>query len=142
MIQIDVKYFTDIDPVQKITNGDWIDLRAAETVTMKKGEFYLIPLGIGMILPSGYEAMLLPRSSTFKNYGIIMTHSMGVIDNSYNGDNDQWYFPAYATRDTQINKNERICQFRIQENQPRLKFNTVEHLLDTSRGGFGSTGVD
>lgn len=126
-------------PVKKV--GDWIDLRAAEDVTLSKGEFRLIPLGVGMILPDGYEAHIVPRSSTFKTWGIIQTNHMGVIDNSYSGDNDQWKFPAYATRDAVIKKGDRICQFRIVENQPEYDIVTVDKLNDEGRGGFGSTGI-
>ena len=140
---IHVKYFdNEIDKIQKIDQGDWIDLRAAETVELKSGEFKLIKLGVGMILPAGYEAHIVPRSSTFKNYGIIQTNHMGVIDNSYSGDNDQWMFPAYALRDTVINKNDRICQFRIVEQQPSVIFYKVYHLNDKDRNGFGSTGKE
>lgn len=139
---IPIKYFSDaMERVRTIENGDWIDLRAAETVEMKAGEFAMIPLGIAMQLPEGYEAHVVPRSSTFKNFGILQTNSMGVIDNSYCGDNDQWKFPAYAVRDTVIHKNDRICQFRIIKKQPKVYFATVEHLNNKDRGGFGSTGV-
>ena len=139
---IKIKYFdNEIDKIQKIEKGDWIDLRAAETVELKAGEFKLIKLGIGIKLPDGYEAHIVPRSSTFKNFGIIQTNHCGIIDNSYCGDNDQWMFPAYAVRDTIIHKNDRICQFRIVEKQPELTFEEVEHLEDTDRGGFGSTGT-
>lgn len=135
------KYFDkEIDKLQKIEKGDWVDLRAAETVEMKAGEFRLIPLGIGMILPDGYEANVVPRSSTYKNFGILQTNHMGVIDNTYCGDNDQWMFPALAMRDTVIHKNDRICQFRIREKQPNLNFPEVDHLKEEDRGGFGSTG--
>lgn len=135
------KYFDkEIDKLQKIEKGDWVDLRAAETVEMKAGEFRLIPLGIGMILPDGYEANVVPRSSTYKNFGILQTNHMGVIDNTYCGDNDQWMFPALAMRDTIIHKNDRICQFRIREKQPNLNFLEVDHLKEEDRGGFGSTG--
>ena len=109
---------------------------------LKKGDFKLIPLGVGMILPEGYEAHVAPRSSTFKHYGIIQTNSVGIIDNSYAGDNDQWMMPVYATRDTVIHKNERICQFRIMQIQPVISFEEVEHLNDVDRGGFGSTGIN
>ena len=119
---------------------DWIDLRASEEVTLKKGEFALIPLGVGMKLPEGYEAHVVPRSSTFKNFGIIQTNHMGVIDGSYCGDNDMWRMPVLAVRDTQIHVNDRICQFRIMKNQPELNFDEVKHLEETDRGGFGSTG--
>ena len=141
MNTIFVKYFDkEIDKIEKIPNGDWVDLRAAETVEMKAGEFKLIPLGIGMILPAGYEANIVPRSSTFKHFGVIQTNCFGVIDNSYAGDNDQWFFPAYALRDTVINKNDRICQFRLNKIQEPLNICEVEHLRDTDRGGHGSTG--
>lgn len=139
---IKIKYFNDtIEKVSKIENGDWIDLRAAETVTLKKGEFKLIPLGIGMILPKGYEAHIVPRSSTFKNFKIIQTNHQGVIDESYCGDKDQWMFPAYALEDTTINKNDRICQFRIMKKQPDVNFVEVKELSKHNRGGFGSTGT-
>lgn len=120
--------------------SDWIDLRAAKEVSLKAGEFALIPLGIAMELPRGYEAHIVPRSSTFKNFGIIQTNSMGVIDESYCGDNDQWFFPAYALRDTVIRVNDRICQFRIMEHQPALEFVETESLGHEDRGGHGSTG--
>lgn len=140
-MRIKIKYFDkEIDKIEKIEKGDWIDLRAAETVDMLEGEFKLIPLGIGMILPEGYEAHIVPRSSTYKNFKVIQTNHMGVIDNSYCGDNDQWMFPAYALKDTTINKNDRICQFRIVEKQPDIEFEEVDHLHNTNRGGFGSTG--
>lgn len=138
---IKLKYFcNDIDRVEKIEKGDWIDLRAAEDVHLNAGEYKLIPLGVGMVLPNGYEAHIVPRSSTFKNFGVIQTNHMGVIDESYCGDGDQWRFPAYALRDTDIHKNDRICQFRIVEKQPEIKFEVVEHLKEKDRGGFGSTG--
>ena len=141
MLNIKIKYFADIEKIKPIEKGDWIDLRAAETVELKKGEFKLIPLGIGMELPEGYEAHVVPRSSTYKNFKIIETNSMGIIDNSYCGDNDQWFFPAYALEDTIINKNDRICQFRIVEKQPKINFEEVNELKNPDRGGHGSTGV-
>lgn len=139
---IEIKYFdNEIDKIEKIDKGDWIDLRSAETVELKTGEYRLIPLGIGMKLPTGYEAHIVPRSSTFKSFGIIQTNSMGIIDSSYCGDNDQWHFPAFALRDTIIHKGDRICQFRIAEKQPPVKFEVVEHLDGIDRGGLGSTGT-
>lgn len=140
---IKVKYFNNnIEKLKYIGDkSDWIDLRAAEDVAMKAGEFKLIPLGIAMQLPEGYEAHIVPRSSTFKNYGVIQTNHMGVIDETYCGDTDQWMFPAYATRDTEIKANDRICQFRIIEHQPTLVFEETDTLSTESRGGFGSTGV-
>ena len=142
-VNIKVKYFDpSLTPLNKISVGDWIDLRSAETVELKAGEYRAIPLGIGMALPDEYEAYILPRSSTFKNYGVISANSMGVIDNSYAGDDDEWHFVVYATRDTKIIKNDRICQFRIMRNQPRIKFSLVEKLKKISRGGIGSTGKE
>ena len=142
MEEIKIKYFVDdIDELCYVAGkSDWIDLHAAEEVTLKAGEFRLIPLGVAIALPAGYEAHIVPRSSTFKNYGILQTNSMGVVDCSYCGDNDQWRMPVYATRDVTIEKNARICQFRIAKNQPPLTFTRVEHLDGPDRGGFGSTG--
>lgn len=144
METIKIKYFTD--KIEKLCyidgKSDWIDLRAAEDVTLKSGEFKLIPLGVAMQLPQGYEAHIVPRSSTFKNFGIIQTNHQGVIDCSYCGDNDQWRMPVYAVRDTEIHVNDRICQFRIMENQPKIVFDEVEHLEGADRGGFGSTGTN
>ncbi len=131
----------DMIPMEQKIGGDWIDLRSAENVSLKKGEFKLISLGFAMKLPDGYEAHVVPRSSTFKNFGIIQTNHMGVIDNSYSGNEDIWHFPAYALRDTEIHKNDRICQFRIVRNQPKIVFETVDKLSDTNRGGIGSTGI-
>lgn len=139
---IKIKYFDpEMIRLEKIEKGNWIDLRAAETVEMKKGEFRLIPLGIAMHLPIGYEAHVVPRSSTFKNFKILQTNSFGVIDESYCGDNDQWFFPALAVEDTVIHKNDRICQFRIMDHQPQIDFEEVEFLGMPDRGGYGSTGI-
>lgn len=139
-MKIKIKYFTDIEPVEAIEVGNWIDLRCAEDIELKKGEFKLIPLGIAMQLPQGYEAIVAPRSSTFKKWKIIQTNSIGVIDESYCGDNDMWMMPVMATEDTKIAKNDRICQFRIFEHQPSIEFEKVETLGNEDRGGFGSTG--
>jgi probable deoxyuridine 5'-triphosphate nucleotidohydrolase yncF len=141
METIKIKYFDkEIDKIEKFSNGDWIDLRSAETVELKKGEFRLIPLGVGMKLPNGYEANIVPRSSTYKNFKILQTNSFAVIDNSYSGDADEWKLPIIAMEDTVINKNDRICQFRINKIQPEIKFEEVERLNEVSRGGIGSTG--
>lgn len=141
-VEIKVKYFPGNQlKIHKVKKGDWIDLRAAETIKLNKGETTLIRLGVGMILPDGYEAHILPRSSTLNTFGILCTNSMGVIDSSYNGDADEWHFPAMAIRDTIINQGDRICQFRIVQNQPNIKFKTVERLKKYSRGGLGSTGI-
>ena len=141
-MEIKIKYFTDkIDKLCYVDGkSDWIDLRAAETVELKAGEFKLIPLGVAMALPVGYEAHVLPRSSTYKNFGIRQTNNMGVIDESYCGPNDQWFFPALAERDTIINVNDRICQFRIMEHQPKIEFVTDDLEGNMDRGGHGSTG--
>lgn len=140
---IRIKYFSDeIEKLRYIDGkSDWIDLRAAEDVALKEGEFKLIPLGVAMQLPEGYEAHVVPRSSTFKNFGILQVNSMGVIDASYCGDNDQWFMPVLAMRDTEIHVNDRIAQFRIMQNQPQIEFDEVEALGGEDRGGFGSTGT-
>lgn len=140
---IKIRYLNDkVDKLEYIGGkSDWIDLRAAEDVELKKFEFKLIPLGIAMQLPAGYEAHVIPRSSTYKNFGVIQANSMGMIDESYCGNNDQWYFPAIAMRDTVIHAGDRICQFRIVEHQSHLNFVAVETLGDSDRGGFGTTGV-
>lgn len=142
MEKICIKYFTDkIDKLDYIDGkSDWIDLRASEEVELKAGEFKLIPLGVAMELPKGYEGHLAPRSSTFKTWGLIQTNSIGIVDHSYCGDEDMWRMPVYATRDTVIHVNDRIAQFRIVENQPKIVFEEVEHLENDSRGGFGTTG--
>ena len=147
MKEIKIKYFdNELERIEKIDKGDWIDLRAAEDVELYPGDFKLIPLGVAMELPEGYEAHVVPRSSTFKNFGIIQTNSQAVIDNSYCGDNDQWFMPAYCLEErhgdkTLIKKNERICQFRIVKTQPTLKIKEVDYLDNEDRGGHGSTGV-
>ena len=138
--EIKIKYLRDVEPVAAIAAGDWIDLRAAEDITMRAGEYKAIPLGVAMELPQGFEALLAPRSSTFKNHGIMCACSIGIIDESYKGDNDEWHFPAVALRDTMIRKNERICQFRIIEHQIDVLFRTVDVLGNEDRGGIGSTG--
>lgn len=140
-MEIKIKYFTNkIDEISKIEKGDWVDLRAAEDVVLKAGEFKLIHLGVAMQLPKGYEAHVVPRSSTYKNFGIIQTNHQAVIDESYCGDNDEWFYPAYALRDTVIKTNDRICQFRIVEKQPEITFKKVDKLENADRGGIGSTG--
>ena len=125
---IKIKYFTD--KIEKLAyiggKSDWVDLRSA--------------LGIAMELPKGYEAHVVPRSSTYKNFGVIQTNHMGVIDETYCGDNDQWFMPVIAMRDTEIHVNDRICQFRIMEHQPELIFEETEVLGHADRGGHGSTG--
>ena len=144
MEEIKVKYFVDgIDELCYVAGkSDWIDLHAAEDVDMKAGEFRLIPLGVAIELPEGYEAHVVPRSSTFKTWGLLQTNSMGVIDESYCGDNDEWKLPVYATRDTVVEFGDRVCQFRIMAHQPAIRFEERAHLEGTDRGGFGSTGTN
>jgi dUTP pyrophosphatase len=139
---IKIKYhFPGMEKIQFIGGkSDWIDLRAAETVSMRKGEFKIISLGVSMKLPEGYEAHIVPRSSTYKNYKILQTNSYGVIDESYCGDSDIWGFPALAMEDTTIHKGDRICQFRVEKKMGNVDFEEVEQLADKARGGFGSTG--
>ena len=139
---IKIKYHNpNLVKLEKLSVGDWVDLRAAETVELKAGESALISLGVSMKLPHGFEAHIVPRSSTFKNFGVIQTNHMGVVDNSYSGTNDVWKFSALAYRDTVINENDRICQFRIVEKMPDVFFEEVDALDDVDRGGFGSTGI-
>lgn len=143
MKEILVRYHNDnIDKIEELSKGDWIDLRAAETVELKAGDFKIISLGVSMKLPEGYEAHIVPRSSTFKKWGILQTNHMGVIDNSYSGDNDIWGMPVLAMRDTVINENDRICQFRIVERMGHIQMIEVDHLDGADRGGFGSTGTN
>lgn len=140
--KVKVKYLSSEIEKLKYIDGksDWVDLRAAENVVMKAGEFKLIKLGVAIELPKGYEAIIAPRSSTFKNFGIIQTNHIGVVDETYCGDNDEWMMPTLAMRDTEIHVNNRICQFRIVEHQPKLEFEAVESLGNKDRGGVGSTG--
>ena len=143
-MELHIKYIDPIAKIEQKEGSDWIDLHAVETVSLNKGDFKLVNLGVIIKLPKGYEAHLVPRSSTFKNYGIIQTNHVGIIDESYCGDTDVWKFPAYATRNTTINKGDRICQFRIVKKQSKLDI--IEHdnteTFGNSRGGFGSTGVN
>ena len=143
MEQIKIIYHNqNIDKIVNIENkSDWYDLRAAETAEMKAGDYKLISLGVSMKLPEGYEAHVVPRSSTFKNFGVLQTNSFGVIDNSYSGTNDIWRFPALAMRDTVIHEGDRICQFRIMKKQPQIEFVEVNELDEIDRGGIGSTGT-
>lgn len=142
MEKIKIKYFDpDLERIARISQGDWIDLRAAETYYIPAGELAMIRLGVAMELPEGYEAIVAPRSSTYKKYHILQANSIGVIDHSYCGDNDEWLFPAYATEMTVVHKGDRICQFRIQKNQPEIEFEEVPALSNANRGGFGSTGI-
>lgn len=143
MLDIKIKYFDDsIEKIEKVTVGDWIDLRARKDMVIPYTEYGLIPLNVAMELPKGYEAIVAPRSSTFKNYGLMMTNSIGIIDESYMGDNDEWHFPgiSFAMMGSHIHKGDRICQFRIIEHQPTIEFTEVKVLGNENRGGIGSTG--
>lgn len=142
ILNIKIKYHNkNVEKIEKIEKGDWIDLRAAETVTLEAGDFKIISLGVSMKLPDGYEAYVVPRSSTYKKWGIIQTNSIGIIDNSYSGDNDIWGMPVVALQDTTINEGDRICQFRIMKKMDEVEFEEVEKLDGSDRGGFGSTGT-
>ena len=141
-LKIKIKYHNaELLKIQKVDIGDWIDLRAAESVELRSGEFKLISLGISVQLPKGYERHIVPRSSTFKNFGVIQANHQGVIDESYNGDGDIIKFPAIALRDTVIEFNDRICQFRLMKKQPTIIFDEVTSLDNKDRGGFGSSGI-
>ena len=122
-------------------HGDWVDLKAGMTVKYKKGDFVMIPLGVAMKLPQGYEGHLLPRSSTFKKYKVLLVNSTGIIDNAYCGNGDEWQFPAIAMEDGVIKKGDRIAQFRIVPVMKAVKFSVRNDLGSTNRGGFGSTGI-
>ena len=140
-MKIKIHYFSPDAPRLKVTaNGDWIDLYCAQDMEFKAGEFALVPLGVSMQLPEGWEARTAPRSSTFKRWGLLQANSVGVIDNSFCGTNDEWKLPVYATRDTKLEKGDRICQFRIFQIQPPIEFEEAEELSSVDRGGFGSTG--
>lgn len=139
-LKIKIKYIRDINPIEILDTGDWIDLRCGSDTWVEPGEYVQIPLGVAMELPEGYEAHVIPRSSTFRKYKILLANSMGLIDNSYCGNKDEWHFPAYATEEVKIPKNERICQFRIVPVQPKIEFEIVDKLDSPDRGGFGSTG--
>lgn len=155
-MKIKVKFFNDTyagENELKVSDAkqNWIDLRASEDVWVFPNKLTLIPLGVAMQLPSGYEAHIVPRSSTFKNFGIIQTNHMGIIDETYCGDNDQWFFPAVCLepKDTlfgreaiYIKKGERICQFRITKRQPEFEYEIVESMNNEDRGGHGSTGTN
>ena len=141
-MEISIKYHNpELERVRSLSIGDWIDLRAAEHVELKAGQFFLISLGVSMKLPEGYEAHIAPRSSSFSKWGFLQVNSVGVVDNSYSGTNDIWKLPVYATRDAVIEVNDRICQFRIMERMPRVTFREVDALDMDDRGGFGSTGT-
>ena len=157
-MKIKIKYFSkDYPRLEKIAKGDWIDLRVDTikewngevvedddwgTIFYSKGDVIKVGVGVAMELPNGYEAEIRPRSSTFRNSGLIQTNSVGTIDNSYCGDNDEWMIEFIAMRDGTMKRFDRVCQFRIWENQPEFEFEEVDRLENKDRGGYGSTGRD
>lgn len=150
-MKIRIKYFEDAVRLKKIEKGNWIDVYANKDIFVKEGERAMIPLGFALELPKGWEAHLAPRSSTFKTWGIIQTNSVGVVDDTYIGDNDQWHMPVYCLQSkdngstegngTWIRKGDKIGQFRIMEVMPAIEFEEVESFGNASRGGFGTTGT-
>lgn len=148
---VKIRYTSDkIKRIEQIKIGDMIDLRSAEDVFIKEGESYMISLGVAMQLPKGYFAEIVPRSSLFNNFGLVMVNSIGVIDESYCGNNDVWRFQALCVegkqfkngvKGTQVSINDRLCQFRIVEKMPELDFIEVDDLGNENRGGIGSTGI-
>lgn len=137
---IRIKYKPGAHKLERTEKGDWIDLYTYEDVTLADGEFALIDLGFACELPQGFEANIVPRSSTFKHWGVIQTNHYAVVDSSYRGDNDYWLYPVYATRNVHIPKDTRICQFRINRVQPSFDFEEVAELGNEDRNGIGSTG--
>lgn len=144
MNQIKIVYHNPVLPKLEFIEGksDWIDLRASKAYHLKKGEFALIDLGVSMKLPEGYEAHIAPRSSTYKNFKVIQTNSVGVVDNSYSGTNDVWKMPVLAMDETYIKVGDRICQFRLMKKMEDLEFIETICLDSEDRGGIGSTGVN
>ncbi|ABG85823.1 dUTP diphosphatase [Clostridium perfringens] len=151
---IRIKYFDNATKLKKITKGNWIDIYANKDIFVKCGERAMVPLGFALELPEGWEGHLAPRSSTFKTWGIIQTNSVGVVDDTYIGDNDQWHMPVYClqgkdiesengeeVKGTWIRKGDKIGQFRIMEVMPEIEFEEVESFGNKDRGGFGTTGT-
>ena len=135
-----IKYLPGARRLKINPKGNWIDLYAYEDTVLCKDDYGLLSLGVAMELPEGYEANIVPRSSTFKTWGILQTNHFGVVDNNFKGDGDIWHFPYYSTRNSIINQGDKIGQFRIQKIQPRINFIEVDSLGNNNRGGFGSTG--
>lgn len=138
---IKIKYLPGSPHLTINSNGSWIDLYTYEDTVLQPGDFKIISLGIAMKLPDGYEANFVPRSSTFKRWGVLQTNCYSVIDPTYCGDSDIWSYPVYATRAVTIPKGTRLCQFRINRVQPAIRFEEVSTLGDTDRGGFGTSGA-
>ena len=141
METIQIKYWPDSPYLEINPDGSWIDLYTYEEAALQEGDFKIIPLGVAMKLPEGYEANFVPRSSTFKRWGVIQTNHFSVIDPSYCGNDDMWGLPVFATRSVTIPKGTRLCQFRINKVQPVINFEEVTNLSCESRGGFGTSGA-
>lgn len=140
-MNIGVFYLKDDSPrLKKIEHGDWIDLYADENYDLLPGDFALISLGVIIQLPEGYEAHLAPRSSTFKNFGVIQTNGVGVVDESYRGPEDIWRMPVFALRPSTIRRGDKIAQFRIMKKMEDISITEISEVIGDSRGGFGSTG--
>lgn len=152
-MKIRIKYYDGATKLKKITKGNWIDVYANTDIFIEEGNRAMIPLGFALELPNGWEGHLAPRSSTFKTWGVIQTNSVGVVDDTYIGDNDQWHMPIFCLqgketlkedgiekRGTWIKKGDKIGQFRIMEVMPTIEFEEVESFGNEDRGGFGSTG--
>lgn len=152
-MELRIKYFKGATKLKQIEKGNWIDVYARKDVFVPEGERAMVPLGFALELPKGYEGHLAPRSSTFKTWGVIQTNSVGVVDDTYIGDNDEWMMPVYClqgkneilrgtgkNKGTLIHQGDKIGQFRIMESMPQIVFNEVESLENEDRGGFGTTG--
>lgn len=139
---IKIQYWPGMPHLEVNPNGSWIDLYTREDVTLQSGEFAIIPLGVAMKLPEGYEANFVPRSSTFKRYKVLQTNAFSVIDPTYCGPGDEWGYPVYATFPVVIPKGTRLCQFRINKVQPHIIFDEVASLAAENRGGFGTSNTD
>lgn len=144
-MKIKIKYFDGATKLKKISKGNWIDVYANKDIFVPVNDRAMVPLGFALELPQGWEGHLAPRSSTFKTWGIIQTNSVGVVDDTYIGDNDQWHMPVYCLKakeenGTWIKKGDKIGQFRIMEVMPEIEFEEVEFFNNIDRGGFGSTG--
>ena len=146
-MKIRIKYFEGATKLKKISKGNWIDVYASKDIFVPLNERAMVPLGFALELPQGWEGHLAPRSSTFKTWCIIQTNSVGVVDDTYIGDNDQWHMPVYCLQakhdnGTWIRTGDKIGQFRIMEVMPEIQFDEVESFGNCDRGGFGTTGTN
>lgn len=148
-MQIRIKYFDNAVKLKKIAKGNWIDVYANKDVFVEEGSRAMVPLGFALELPEGWEGHLAPRSSTFKTWGVIQTNSVGVVDDTYIGDNDQWHMPVFCLqgkdiqddkKGTLIKIGDKIGQFRIMEVMPQIEFVEVDSFGNEDRGGFGTSG--